>query len=359
MALWFPRRLALVLLALVLVVLASSLSLVSVTFGPRTTPEHLHSALRAAAVPPSTSRTSTSNAPSNTSPMGHAHQNSHVHPAAHVAPSPAAPAPAAAPAAANASVSTPSMQPSPSSPLPATSTPNLASSKPSSPFTAAERKQNHDLLGMVVLNTPPGYPLWGHLSVQNKQAYADRHGYGLHFQTTVLDETRHPAWSKIIAMQNLMRQGQHKWLWSLDMDTIITNHSKKIGDLVDDKYDIIISHDCNAYNTGSFLIKASNWSLGFLENVYKRKDAQPAAWWENAAVIEEFEAIGDLKFRKHVKVVPQRQLNSYLPSICHFTEVSSWVAGDLLLHFPGLRNIANGHQIVLDYFNRTANALSD
>ncbi|KAI8920503.1 hypothetical protein BC831DRAFT_479337 [Entophlyctis helioformis] len=205
----------------------------------------------------------------------------------------------------------------------------------SSPWLV-DHKRNRDMLGMVVLNTPPGYPLWGHLSVDNKQAYADRHGYGMYFQTSVLDQSRPPAWSKIIALQHLIRQGQHKWLWSLDMDTVITNYNKTVTDLIDDRYDLIVARDCNDINTGSFLIKASNWSLGFLEEVYKHEHAQPREWWENAAIIE---VLKDERFeaKTHVKLISQKLLNSYHPVICGENNfAATWEEGDLVIHFPSL-----------------------
>lgn len=47
------------------------------------------------------------------------------------------------------------------------------------------------------------------------------------------------------------------------------NFSIEIESIIDDSFDLIVTKDPNGINTGIFLIRNSEWSINFLEEVWK------------------------------------------------------------------------------------------
>lgn len=80
----------------------------------------------------------------------------------------------------------------------------------------------------------------------NKQAYCKKHNYDLFLYHKSLDPSRHPAWSKILAVEKHI--GDYKWLLWIDSDALIMNSNIKIESLIDQNT-ILLFHralDANA-----------------------------------------------------------------------------------------------------------------
>jgi hypothetical protein len=58
------------------------------------------------------------------------------------------------------------------------------------------------------------------LTWKNKQDYADKHGYHLYNESDMLDQSRPPSWSKIVAVERLLREENCTWVFWLDADTV-------------------------------------------------------------------------------------------------------------------------------------------
>jgi hypothetical protein len=58
------------------------------------------------------------------------------------------------------------------------------------------------------------------LTWKNKQDYADKHGYHLYNESDMLDKSRPPSWSKIVAVERLLREEKCTWVFWLDADTV-------------------------------------------------------------------------------------------------------------------------------------------
>jgi hypothetical protein len=74
-------------------------------------------------------------------------------------------------------------------------------------------------------------------AVKNSQStidYCSKHGYDYHCYNKSLDETRPPAWSKILAIKEQLNN--YDWVLWLDSDARIMNFDKKIEDLIDNNY---------------------------------------------------------------------------------------------------------------------------
>ena len=102
-------------------------------------------------------------------------------------------------------------------------------------------------------------------------------------------------------------------------------------ELIDHEYDLVISQEDLGVgvfnlNTGQMLVKNSDWSRWFLDEVYAQKQFLRDRLWENRAVIHLWER-QDLS--DHVKVVAQKTMNSYM---------SNYGKGDFVLHFPDMPN---------------------
>lgn len=164
-------------------------------------------------------------------------------------------------------------------------------------------------------------------SISNKQAYAEKHGYGLHvLQNRSSLLTRENAWLKIPFILSIMAEYNYDFIWSLDLDTVILDMDFALKDLVDPHYNLLIGVDLNGINTGSFLIKNSHWSLLFLFMVWKKIDVPFAdVWWEQASIMH---LAGNTFISNHIKRMPQTVFNSYendfrgkqdkLPFVIHF-----------------------------------------
>ena len=63
--------------------------------------------------------------------------------------------------------------------------------------------------------------------------YAKRHGYDL-----IIDYEEHAErgtmWYKFDMIERIIRAGTHDWIWWLDFDTLITNTTTPVTDVIDD-----------------------------------------------------------------------------------------------------------------------------
>lgn len=166
--------------------------------------------------------------------------------------------------------------------------------------------------------------------VLNKQLYSSLHGHDYYLGLKSLDSSRHPAWSKIILLQDVLKNKNYSWVFWTDADSLIMNKDIKLETMVDNNYDLIITADWNGMNTGQFFVKNNDWSLSLLERVYARKDLLNHQFFEQQGIVEE--SIGG-----RVKIVPRSTFNSYGFWIPPEYKIFDYKEGDFLIHFPGVR----------------------
>lgn len=126
-----------------------------------------------------------------------------------------------------------------------------------------------------------------------------------------------------------------EWLWFMGSDTIITNHTKDVRDFIDEKYDLIIGLDVNGLNNDVFFLQNTGPSALFLErSFYHLMDG--ALHCQEAMGM----AINELGDRLKVKIVHQKEFNSYLYSEYNYPSDNggSFTEGDFVLHLPALSN---------------------
>lgn len=126
-------------------------------------------------------------------------------------------------------------------------------------------------------------------------------------------------------------------VWVLNVQSIVTNYNKKIEDLIDADHDFYISPDVGGLNAGSFIVKKSDWSKKWLEEVIKLAPNVNHCHWEQTAMqhlhIKE-------EFRPKIKILRQDDLNSYDYTLYrpnwNENTLGHWHSGDLAISLPGL-----------------------
>jgi hypothetical protein len=157
---------------------------------------------------------------------------------------------------------------------------------------------------------------------QNKAAYCERHGYDYLVGDRVLDRSRPPAWSKILHVRRHLTD--YDWVFWSDCDSLVMNPDIRLEELIDDKYDFLITRDPSGLNSGEFFLRNCPAAFEFLETVYAQTDVIHNPWWEQRAIID---VINTGRHNLRIKECPQRQFNSYL---------DCYVKRDFILHFAGI-----------------------
>lgn len=111
----------------------------------------------------------------------------------------------------------------------------------------------------------------------NLQDYALRHGYRFQDQSHLLDSSRPPAWSKILAVQDLFDDGCDWVLW-MDADAVIMNSTIELESRIpapDSGIDLVVTHDRRfTANSGVWLLRNSQFGRDFLKQ-----------WWGSKSYI--------------------------------------------------------------------------
>jgi galactosyl transferase GMA12/MNN10 family len=101
----------------------------------------------------------------------------------------------------------------------------------------------------------------------NHEMYAKKHGYTIVDNSSILDQSRPPAWSKILAVQAMMKDFNCLWVMWLDADVVIMDSTIKIESLLPSEkhIDLIVTTDRRfTANSGSWIIRNSPWGREFL-----------------------------------------------------------------------------------------------
>lgn len=188
-------------------------------------------------------------------------------------------------------------------------------------------------IAVVTLAAGDKYKESVRLGIENKRAYCEKHGYDFICCEEILDSSRAIPRSKILLVLQTMENSDYKWIFWTDADSLIMNYAIKLEQIIDNNYNFIISKDFNVINSGQFLIRNCPWSQQFLLDVYAHTECVNHPWWENQAIILEFEQKAAI--RSMTKVIPQRIFNSYPKEINSGELSTAYQHGDFVLHFAG------------------------
>lgn len=173
--------------------------------------------------------------------------------------------------------------------------------------------------------------------IENKRLYCEKYGYDFINSNEWLDLSRPIPWSKIKLLQETLKQNNYKWVFWTDADALFMNHGVRLEDIIDDKYDFMITYDMHSFNSGNFLLKNSEWSKQFLEKIYSYTECIHHPWWENQAIVLELQ--NNEEVQKKTKIFPQRIMNSYARELMSRISLENSISvnyqpGDFIVHFP-------------------------
>jgi hypothetical protein len=203
--------------------------------------------------------------------------------------------------------------------------------------------------------TPWNFQELADLTSPNKEKYCQRHGYDFKprfsdfdYETCYLDSNRPLGlnnlaigFQKIFHIIDLIEQGKYEWIFWLGCDTLITNHTIKLEDTVDNDYHFMVAYDCNDWNVDSFLIRSSEEGLAYMKYIASKiDDYRPHVWQEQQAMIDARDTFSSI-----TKVLPQEDINSFeyglYPTPQHLAgrdkmgNNGRWTKGHFVVHWPG------------------------
>lgn len=173
--------------------------------------------------------------------------------------------------------------------------------------------------------------LVGSITSKAWRRYCETNGYTFVCHESVLDATRHPAWSKIRAVLEALKLRNEPVLW-VDADTIPMCYDVRAESLLSEDVDLVFASDFNGLNSGVFLARPTEWVMSFLKAVWflgdvrRNPDSFGDKWEQNTikAMMKTFR-YADAK----VQILPERVMNA---------SVASYEPGDFLIHLGGMSN---------------------
>jgi len=199
---------------------------------------------------------------------------------------------------------------------------------------------------IVTAYTPSGkWKELGELTTATMKSYADKHGYDLKVFASGFQPDRDFTWSKVKFIRAVLKSGLYDWVWWLDSDAAITNHTIELENLVSDDFDLFIGADSGNYhgrpiilNAGSFLIRNCDWSIWLLDEMWKRWDLARTFGHEQEALSDLY--ISNDKCQRRIQLIPFRKINGYMDWHAYmYNKVPEnslqWHGGDFVAHPAG------------------------
>ena len=169
--------------------------------------------------------------------------------------------------------------------------------------------------------------------------YCSYHNYKCVLEDKVLDDSRAPAWSKILLLQREMKSNEdYDYIIWIDDDILITDKNKKFEEFIE-KYscgqDIFVSADAHPsypMNTGIIVCKNNKETLKYLEHIWELCEKYPqyktgvCLWEQDVMTIDYREATN-----KFVKIIPYGIIQTF-----QRTQNKDWSPTDFSAHFTGM-----------------------
>jgi len=174
----------------------------------------------------------------------------------------------------------------------------------------------------------------------NKLLYAQRHGYHCEMETITDSNGTAIQHQKVAFINRMLNDSRNfEWVWWTGCDLMITNYDVKLEDRIDNNYHMVIATDCNGINADSILIKNNEEGRAFWKMVGEVLPTLNGHWEGEQKVIKDSYP----NHKKKIKIVPQRQMNSYDYNIWggHYKPFDQmgndgqWQKGDWAIHWPG------------------------
>jgi mannan polymerase II complex MNN10 subunit len=151
------------------------------------------------------------------------------------------------------------------------------------------------------------------LAVQINSLYAKKHGYDFKvFEKEMTD--RAPQWVKVSVVRDLLEGDMYDYVFWIDADAFFNKQDKTLESIIelDPEKDFIICDDSpnsgnsNTVNTGTFLIKNTDWSKRFLSEWYNYTGEYLYKFAHEQQVLYSFLE----KYKENILVTDSRLFNS-------------------------------------------------
>ncbi|CAK0838686.1 unnamed protein product [Prorocentrum cordatum] len=128
----------------------------------------------------------------------------------------------------------------------------------------------------------------------------------------------------------------------VSLEDVVRTYALAVGGQAEEDAHFIVAEDPGGINTGLFLLRASEWSLGFLERV--SASAFTVAWdqsmffWEmvrGALDIDLADFGADFGYPPQVRLIHQAHFNAFVPPASTDWMAYEWRPGDFVRHFAG------------------------
>lgn len=121
----------------------------------------------------------------------------------------------------------------------------------------------------------------GDFTSSHNLVYCQNWGYDFRVYTQDFEQLVHPAWSKIIFVQDALKD--YEWVFWIDADAVFTNFSLDIERYIQLGADLFLAKEIkDVFNTGVFLIRRNEWSFWLLGELWKMRNDKHE-WWEQGA----------------------------------------------------------------------------
>lgn len=171
-------------------------------------------------------------------------------------------------------------------------------------------------------------------SFANKRRWCNAIGVKCYMLSHDIHEKHHAhnnrgkQWDKIVSFRDTLKKlPENYWLLWLDCDAIFTNTTTKIfHQLTATDKELIFNKDYNGFNFGVFMMKRTNWTLGFLNRIYEGIRTETHINAEQTYTNKLIEQYSEV--RNKIQWVDQKKMNAYYMN----PSGAQWSKGDWILH---------------------------
>lgn len=183
-------------------------------------------------------------------------------------------------------------------------------------------------ISVLILYTELWQPI-ADIVLPNAEVYCKKQGYRF-YPIFYKEYTLDFGYNKLERIKELFSISNNDVVFSLDCDTLITNHNITVEDFIDEEHDFYVTKDVNGINFGSFIIKKSEWSDNFLNKTIAARK------WPNMHCEQEAVAYYMANFNiDKIKILGHPSINSY--DYSQYPE------------FPNIRKREQGHHHEVDF----------
>ena len=176
------------------------------------------------------------------------------------------------------------------------------------------------------------------LIVPARESYCARHGYKHLVQRGMYGGFSYYAYGRLKLLRDYLDSPDAtQFVWVLNVQSVLTNHTKQVTDVLDDEHDAYLTKDCHGLNLGSFVVRNTPWTKSWLDFIISLEPNYRFHPWHEQKAFMDFWLHENWTWMIHL--LPQRALNSYQyqrykPWPPHTP--GNWRLGDLVLSLPGL-----------------------